>query len=87
MTNFLLQSSNIITLFFDGDSVKMNWIAKLINSLVGAIGIVGLGIVVFTLILKFITLPLDVYSKASMRKNSLKMEKMRPQLELSLIHI
>ena len=81
MTNFLLQSSNIITLFFDGDSVKMNWIAKLINSLVGAIGIVGLGIVVFTLILKFITLPLDVYSKASMRKNSLKMEKMRPQLE------
>ena len=80
MLNYLLQS-NIITLFFNGDSVSMNWIAKLINGLINAIGIVGVGVVVFTLILKLITLPLDVYSKASMRKNSLKMEKMRPQLE------
>ena len=74
MLNYLLQS-NIITLFFNGDSVSMNWIAKLINGLINAIGIVGVGVVVFTLILKLITLPLDVYSKASMRKNSLKMEK------------
>ena len=80
MLNYLLQS-NIITLFFNGDSVSMNWIAKLINGLINAIGIVGVCVVVFTLILKLITLPLDVYSKASMRKNSLKMEKMRPQLE------
>lgn len=62
MLNYLLQS-NIITLFFNGDSVSMNWIAKLINGLINAIGIVGVGVVVFTLILKLITLPLDVYSK------------------------
>ena len=81
MLNFLLQNANIIDLFFNGDGINMNWIAKLISGLVGACGIVGVGVIVFTLILKLITLPLDVYSKASMRKNSLKMEKMRPQLE------
>ena len=46
MLNYLLQS-NIITLFFNGDSVSMNWIAKLINGLINAIGIVGVGVVVF----------------------------------------
>lgn len=78
---FNLLSNNIIDLFFNGGNVSMNWIAKLISGLVGAIGIVGIGVIVFTLILKVITLPLDIYSKASMRKNNLKMEKMRPQLE------
>lgn len=81
MINYLLQNNNIITLFFNGDNVSMNWLAKLISGLIGAIGFVGVGVIVFTLILKLITLPLDIYSKASMRKNSLKMEKMRPQLE------
>lgn len=76
-----LLDAKIIELFFDGANVSMNWIAKLIAGLVSAIGIVGIGVIVFTLILKCITLPLDIYSKASMRKNSLKMEKMRPQLE------
>jgi len=41
----------------------------------------GLGIILFTVILKVITLPLDYASRASMRKNSLKMEEMRPELE------
>ncbi len=41
----------------------------------------GLGIILFTIILKVITLPLDYASRASMRKNSLKMEEMRPELE------
>lgn len=39
------------------------------------------GIVLFTVILKLITLPFDFFSRASMRKNSLKMEEMRPELE------
>ena len=62
-----------------GDS--LNWIGVVIQWIIGVAGNVGLGIILFTLILKVITLPLDIYSKASMRKNSLKMEKMRPQLE------
>ena len=59
----------------------LNWLGRIIQWIVETVPNIGLGIVLFTLILKVITLPLDVYSKASMRKNSLKMEKMRPQLE------
>ena len=77
MLNFLATVSQIPTDF--GDS--LNWIGVVIQWIIGIAGNVGLGIVLFTLVLKVITLPLDIYSKASMRKNSLKMEKMRPQLE------
>ena len=49
------------------------WLVKLTS--------IPVGIVLFTLILKLITLPFDYFSRASMRKNSLKMEEMRPELE------
>ena len=39
------------------------------------------GVILFTLLLKLITLPFDYISRASMRKNSVKMEEMRPELE------
>lgn len=84
MWNFLAGISDItnqIGLFFGQKSGSLNWLAKVIQWIIGLVGNVGLGIILFTVILKLITLPLDVYSKASMRKNSLKMEKMRPQLE------
>lgn len=42
---------------------------------------VTLGVILFTVLLKLITLPFDFFSRASMRKNSLKMEQMRPELE------
>lgn len=42
---------------------------------------VGVGVIVFTIVLKLITFPLDYASRASMRKNSVKMEEMRPELE------
>jgi YidC/Oxa1 family membrane protein insertase len=76
-------SNFLITLpFFSRLSdLNLNFIGDFIKWLVGIIGSVGFGIVIFTIALKLITLPLDIYSKASMRKNSLKMEKMRPQLE------
>ena len=50
------------------------WLVKISSS-------IALGIVLFTVILKLITLPFDYFSRASMRKNSLKMEEMRPELE------
>lgn len=77
MLNFLATVSQIPTDFGE----KLNWIGVVIQWIIGIAGNVGLGIVLFTLVLKLITLPLDIYSKSSMRKNSLKMEKMRPQLE------
>ena len=50
------------------------WLVKISSSIV-------VGVVLFTVLLKLVTLPLDYFSKASMRKNSLFMEEMRPELE------
>ncbi|PWM73603.1 MAG: hypothetical protein DBX59_04665 [Bacillota bacterium] len=54
-----------------------SWIAAFIN----LFPTIVLGVVMFTLALKLVTFPLDFYSRASMRRNSLKMEQMRPELE------
>ena len=60
----------------------LDWIGKIIRTICEkpAYGI-GIGIIIFTIILKLITLPFDVMSKVSMKKNAIKMEKMRPELE------
>ena len=44
-------------------------------------GYIAVGILVFTLLLKIIPLPLDIYSRVASKKNAIKMEKMRPELE------
>ena len=79
MIDLLLE--NTIVLFSSSFGESLNWIGRVIQWIIDLAGNVGVGIILFTLALKLITLPLDIYSKASMRKNSLKMEKMRPQLE------
>ncbi len=58
-----------------------NFLVDIIVWLVSISSSIAVGIVLFTLILKLITLPFDYISRASMRKNSLKMEEMRPELE------
>lgn len=63
------------------DPISLNWIGQLIRILIEGIGIVGVGIIIFTLILKTIVLPLDIYSRISGKKQSLIMEKLRPQME------
>jgi membrane protein insertase Oxa1/YidC/SpoIIIJ len=44
-------------------------------------GTLAIGILLFSLILKILPLPFDIYSRAATKKNALKMEKMRPELE------
>ena len=58
-----------------------NIFAQLIIWIVGITSSVVAGVIIFTLFLKLITLPFDFMSRFSMRKNSLKMEEMRPELE------
>ena len=65
---------------FTPPSVAGDFFASIIYWLVGIVGVVG-GIVLFTLLLKLVTFPFDYVSRASMRKNSVKMEEMRPELE------
>ncbi len=61
--------------------IELNWIGQIIRWLIEGIGIIGVGIIFFTLILKTIVLPLDIYSRIKTKKQSLVMEKMRPQME------
>ena len=62
-------------------AIENDWICQVINWLITFVGDVGLGIIVFTVILKLITLPLDIFSRASTKKNALKMEMMKDDLE------
>jgi len=61
--------------------VSMNFIGEIVRYIIEGIGIVGVGIIVFTLILKAITLPFDIYQRISMRKQSLVMKNMKDDLE------
>lgn len=76
---------SIINLTAIGDlgavSLKYGWLLNVITWFIGLVADVGVGIMLFTLALKLITLPLDIFSRASMKKNSLKMEMMRDDLE------
>lgn len=62
-------------------SVDLNFIGDIIKWLIEGVGITAIGIIIFTLILKTIVLPLDVFSKYKTKKQSLIMERMRPQME------
>lgn len=55
-------------------------VAWLIENL-SVFGYIAIGIIFFTLLLKIIPLPLDIISRASTKRNALRMEKMRPELE------
>lgn len=83
MINLLAQSSEYLgygirAISSDG---LLNWIGEIVRWLIEGIGIVGVGIIVFTLILKTIVLPLDIYSRIKTKKQALVMEQMRPQME------
>lgn len=58
-----------------------NLIGKLLLALYNGIGDFGWTVVVFTVLLKTLVLPLDIWQKISMRKQSKAMERIRPQLE------
>ena len=58
-----------------------SFLVDVIFWLVSITSSVAVGVVLFTLILKLITLPFDYISRASMRKNTIIMEEMRPELE------
>ncbi len=70
-----------LQLFEVNGEITLNFLEQFIGVLIGAVGITGLGIILYCLILKVLVLPLDIWQKASMRKQSLKMEQMRGQLE------
>lgn len=59
----------------------LNGFVKLVIEKLSFGGYIAVGILLFSLILKIIPLPFDVYSRVVSKKNALKMERMRPELE------
>lgn len=84
--NLLTTSSNYYTVGvapvnagdLSGIGWVIGWIFDLFSNFYGA---VALGVIVFTLALKTLVLPLDIYSRVKTKKQSLLMERMRPQME------
>ena len=69
-----------ISIFTETYTVDINFIGKFIGILCGAVG-VGFGIVLFSLVLKVITLPFDVMQRISMRKQNIKMKEQKERME------
>ncbi|MBE7079923.1 MAG: membrane protein insertase YidC [Clostridiales bacterium] len=70
-----------IPLFGQTFDVSLNWIGKLISWLIKGVGTVGVGIIIFSLCLKIIVLPFDVYQRISMRKQNQKMKDQKERME------
>lgn len=86
LSNFLAISQNFIDFTVAGiPSNSLDWLGSIISWLFDLFsdfyGAVAIGVIVFTLCLKTIVLPLDIYSRVKTKKQSLLMERMRPQME------
>lgn len=83
LTNLLTAVTSIVPSIGEiaNISVRYEWICNIIAAIIGFAKDVGLGIILFTVILKLITLAPDVWSRVSMKKNALKMEAMKEDLE------
>ena len=69
--------------YFKYDEGELGWIGKLVRWMHGWMGEGNYGwtVVVFTVFLKLITLPLDIWQRVSTRKSTLKMQKIQPLME------
>ncbi len=61
--------------------VALNWIGKIIRWICNNAGTVGVGVLLFSLLLKLITLPLDVYQRVAMRKQNQQMKANQERME------
>lgn len=59
----------------------LDFLGKFARAIIEGVGLIGLGIIVFTLVLKAITLPFDVYQRYKTRKQTLIMRNMKEDLE------
>ena len=50
------------------EAIDLNWIGDIIKFLIEGVGITAVGVILFTLILKTIVLPLDIFSKFKTKK-------------------
>lgn len=53
------------------EAIDLNWIGDIIKFLVEGVGITAVGVILFTIILKTIVLPLDIFSKFKTKSSRL----------------
>lgn len=70
-----------ISFFGETFNVSLNWIGRLIRSLVQWVGIVGVGIILFSVILKLVVLPFDIIQRVNMSKQNAKIKQNQEKLE------
>lgn len=81
MELFNLLAGIDIPIFGQTFDVSLNWIGKLISWLIRGVGTVGIGIIIFSLCLKLVVLPFDIYQRISMRKQNQKMKDQKERME------
>ena len=81
MELFNILTSVQIPVYGQTFDVSLSWIGQLIRWLINGIGIVGVGIIVFSLLLKVIVLPFDIYQRVNMRKQNIKMKENQARME------
>lgn len=77
----LVGCSSKKTDYFDYDENSLGGVGKLVQLMHNWIGNYGWTVVVFTLFLKVLMLPIDIWQRFSARKSSLKMQRIQPLLE------
>ena len=79
----IMQLLNAIELNHFGQTfdISLNWIGQIIEWLIRGVGSVGIGVIVFSLLLKLIVLPLDIYQRVVMRKQNNKMQENQAKME------
>lgn len=70
-----------IPLLSEGYQIGLDWLGQFVQTIIESVGIIGVGIICFTLILKAITLPFDTYQRYTSRKQTLIMRSMREDLD------
>lgn len=77
----LLSAAVDITLLEQGYRIGLDWLGQFARVIIECGAGIGVGIILFTLVLKAITLPFDIYQRVKMRKQNLVMRNMQPELE------
>ena len=77
----LLASDPVIPFLGKTYDISLNWLGHLIRVLIEGIGVVGIGIIVFSIILRLVVLPFDIYQRVTMRKQNIKMKENKDKME------
>lgn len=81
VSSFLLSAADLISQEWQNAIPQLNLIAKLVQWLHSWVGSYGWAVVIFTVFLKLITLPVDIWQRMSTKKNAEKMKSMQKQVE------